>query len=74
MKHHTHSPGRAFLTDRRAFGTALAAAFFTIMGLGAVALIGDHNHLTYQRDLLKSAARLGQPWPPSPTWPASVTA
>ena len=56
MKHHTHSPGRAFLTDRRAFGTALAAAFFTIMGLGAVALIGDHNHLTYQRDLLKSAA------------------
>ena len=46
----------SFLTDRRGLGTGLAAAFFTLMGLGGVALVGDHVYLTYQRDLLKIAA------------------
>lgn len=45
-----------FFADRSAIGTALAAAFFTLMGLGGIALVGDHVYLTYQRDLLKIAA------------------
>ena len=45
-----------FFADRRAIGTALAAAFFTLIGLGGIALAGDHIWLTYQRDLLKIAA------------------
>lgn len=46
----------AFFADRSALGTALAAAFFTLIGLGGIALVGDHVWLTYQRDLLKIAA------------------
>ena len=45
-----------FFADRSALGTALAAAFFTLIGLGGIALVGDHVYLTYQRDLLKIAA------------------
>ena len=45
-----------FFVDRSALGTALAAAFFTLIGLGGIALVGDHSYLTYQRDLLKIAA------------------
>ena len=45
-----------FFADRSALGTALAAAFFALIGLGGIALVGDHVYLTYQRDLLKIAA------------------
>ena len=44
-----------FFNDRRAVGTALAAAIFTLMSLAGVALVGDHKHMTTNRDLLKGA-------------------
>ena len=49
------SPVR-FFTDRRAVGSAVVAAIFTLMSLGGVALVGDHKHMTTNRDLLKGAA------------------
>ena len=45
-----------FFADRSALGTAIAAAFFTLLGLAGIALAGDHVWLTYQRDLLKTSA------------------
>ena len=44
-----------FLRDRRAAGTALTAALFTIMSLAGIAFASDHVWLVYQRDLLKVA-------------------
>ena len=49
------SPAR-FFRDRRAVGSALAAVIFTLMSLAGVALVGDHKHMTTNRDLLKAAA------------------
>ena len=49
------SPTR-FFRDRRGVGTAIAAAIFTLMSLAGVALVGDHKHMTTNRDLLKGAA------------------
>ena len=51
-----HSLFSRFFRDRRAVGTALTAAMFTIMSLGGIALAGDHIYLVYQRDILKAAA------------------
>ena len=45
-----------FFSDRRAVGSAVVAAIFTLMSLGGVALVGDHKHMTTNRDLLKGAA------------------
>ncbi len=44
-----------FLRDRRAAGTALTAAIFTLMSLAGIAFASDHVWLVYQRDLLKAA-------------------
>ena len=44
-----------FLRDRRAAGTALTAALFTLMSLAGIAFASDHVWLVYQRDLLKAA-------------------
>ena len=49
------SPTR-FFRDRHAVGTAITAAIFTLMSLAGVALVGDHKHMTTNRDLLKAAA------------------
>ena len=49
------SPTR-FFRDRRAVGSAIAAAIFTLMSLAGVALVGDHKHMITNRDLLKSGA------------------
>ncbi len=45
-----------FLRDRRAAGTALTAALFTLMSLAGIAFASDHVWLVYQRDLLKVAS------------------
>ncbi len=45
-----------FFSDRRAVGSAVVAAIFTLMSLAGVALVGDHKHMTTNRDLLKGAA------------------
>ncbi len=47
---------RAFFRDTRAVGTGLTAAAFTVMSLAGIGLVFDHNHLVYQRDLLKVAS------------------
>ncbi len=44
-----------FLRCRRAAGTALTAALFTLMSLAGIAFASDHVWLVYQRDLLKAA-------------------
>jgi len=44
-----------FLRDRRAAGTALTAALFTLICLAGIAFASDHVWLVYQRDLLKNA-------------------
>ena len=47
---------RCFLVDTRAGATAIAAAAVTVMVVGGVGLLIDHNWLVFKRDMLKSAA------------------
>ncbi len=46
----------AFLHDTRAAVTTITAGMFTMLSLAAIALVGDHHQLTYQRDLLQVAS------------------
>ncbi len=47
---------RKFLYNTHAAGTAISAVMLTLMSLAGIALVGDHHHLTYQRDLLQVAS------------------
>ena len=46
----------SFVRCRRAAATALAAAVMTLMSVGGIAMVSDHAHLVYQRDILTAAA------------------
>ena len=56
MEHALTSLIPSFVRCRRAAATALTAAVMTLMSVGGIAMVSDHAHLVYQRDILTAAA------------------